>query len=127
MGDDAKKSSMIRFLVAIVAYVILLPCSIWILRLGDFGWVGIAIALVPMVPVVFGAIVIMQMIERLDELERRVHLQALAFAGLVTGLGTFAYSLMERVGLPPLSLTWVLPIMIGLWGVGSRLARAKYK
>jgi len=121
------KSSFWAFIGAAIAYAVTLPLSIVLMREMDFGVLSMGIALLPMIPVIFGVIVLVRMIDALDELERRVQLQALAISGMVTGLGTFAYSLLERTGLPPLSLTWVLPILIALWGVGNFIARRRYR
>lgn len=115
------------FILASIAYAVTLPASIWMLGEFDLGILEYVIALLPMAPVIAGAMIIMRRIDRLDELQRRIQVQALGFAAMVTGLGTFAYSLMERVGLPPLSLTWVLPLLLALWGVGCFLARRKYR
>lgn len=115
------------FVVITIAYTVILPLSIWTLREFDLGALGYVVALLPVIPVVAGALVIMHRIDEMDEMQRRIQVQALGFSAMVTGLGTFAYSLMERVGLPPLSLTWVLPIMIALWGVGIFLAKRKYQ
>jgi hypothetical protein len=115
------------FIVVTIAYAVILPISIWTVQAFDLGALDYVIALLPMIPVIAGAMIIMYRLDHLDELQRRIQLHAIGFAALITGLGTFAYSLMERVGLPPLSLTWVLPILIAFWGVGVFLARARYK
>jgi len=113
--------------VASALYALILPLSIWLLRTYEFGAAAPAVALLPMLPVVLGVIVMVRMIDALDELQRRIQVQALGFSALVTGLGSFAYGLLERTGLPPLSLTWVLPAMIWLWGIGHFVARRRYK
>jgi len=115
------------FIFVTIAYSVILPVSIWTLRAFDLGPLAYGVALLPMIPVIAGAMIIMGRIDRLDELQRRIQVQAVGFAAMVTGLGTFAYSLMERVGLPPLSLTWVLPMLIALWGIGVFIARRRYK
>jgi len=114
------------FIVVVIAYSVILPASIWTLQAFDLGLFDYVIALLPMIPVIAGAMIIMHRLDRLDEMQRRIQLHAIGLAALITGLGTFAYSLMERVGLPPLSLTWVLPILIALWGVGIFIARRRY-
>jgi hypothetical protein len=114
------------FIVVVIAYAVILPVSIWTLQEFDLGPLDYVIALLPMIPIVAGAMIIMHRIDHLDEMQRRIQLHAIGLAALITGLGTFAYSLMERVGLPPLSLTWVLPILIALWGIGIFIARRRY-
>ncbi len=125
MADNAAAIGW-GFAIAVLAYVVVLPLSIWTLRTFELGALAYLVALAPMIPVIAGAAIIMRRIEGLDELQRRIQVQALGFSAMVTGLGTFAYSLMERVGLPPLALTWVLPLLIALWGIGIFLAKRKY-
>ncbi len=127
MDKGTQKFGQRQFIYVAVAYTALLPLSIWLLQGFDLGALSFLVALVPMIPVGAGAVIIMRMVDAMDELERRIQVQAMGFAGLATGLGTFAYSLLERTGLPPLSLTWVLPIMIGLWTVGKIIARRRYR
>jgi len=63
----------------------------------------------------------------MDELQRRIHLEALGFAFGATAILTFAYGFLENAGLPRLSYIWILPAMVVLWGVGAAVASWRYR
>lgn len=115
------------FYLAAVGYVVLLPLSIIALRRFEFGVLAPVIALIPVLPVIWGGFITMKRIEQLDELQRRIQVHALGFAGIMTSLLAFSLGLLERVGTPQLSLVWVLPVMLALWGVGIQIAKWRYK
>jgi hypothetical protein len=85
-----------------------------------------AVALVPVLAVVLVLWAVLRSLAGLDELQRRIQLEGTVFGYVAVGLGTFAYGFLEEVGLPHLSWIWVLPLMIGGWGVGVVLARRRY-
>jgi len=117
---------IIEFSGAMLAYVVLLPLSIYAYRAVDQDALRAIIALVPVVPTLMGLIAILRGIRRMDELERRVHFEAVAFAFAATALLTFTYGLLENVDFPRISLTWILPLMVALWGLGQVVARRRY-
>ena len=55
---------------------------------------------------------------RLDEVQKRMQMQAIGFALAATGLATFAYGFFEGAGLPQASTALVLPVMVAFWGLG---------
>ena len=63
---------------------------------------------------------------RVDELQQRIALEALAFAFGGTALITFGYGFLDEAGLPHLSWFWVWPIMAALWIVGGQLAKRRW-
>lgn len=117
---------VIEFGGAMLAYVVLLPLSIYAYRAVDQDALRAIIAVVPVVPTLLGLVAVLRAIRRMDELERRVHFEAVAFAFAATALLTFTYGLLENVDFPRISLTWVLPLMVALWGLGQALARRRY-
>ena len=64
---------------------------------------------------------------RMDELGRRIQLEALAFGFGAAGMLTFAYGFLENAGLPKLSYVFVFPLMIALWGIGGAIATRRYQ
>ena len=116
----------IEFGGAMLAYVVLLPLSIFAYRAVDQEALKALIAVVPIIPTFFGLVAIVRAVRRMDELERRVHFEAVAFAFAATGLLTFTYGLLENLDFPRISLTWVMPLMIVLWALGQALARRRY-
>jgi hypothetical protein len=111
---------------AMLAYVILLPLSIFAYRSVDNAALRALIALAPVLPIGLGLVVIRRRIRGLDELERRIHFEAVVFAFCATAVLTFAYGLLENVDFPRIDLTWILPLMIALWALGQAIARRRY-
>jgi hypothetical protein len=79
-----------------------------------------------LVLVLVAAHAFVRMVARMDELERRVNLEALAFAFGVSLVLAMAYALAQDL-LPPLSGLWVSMAMIATWLVGWNLASRRYR
>jgi len=82
------------------------------------------VALSPMLPAAAMAWV---KLRRMDELQRRIQLEALGFSFAGTAILTFSYGFLEGLGYPRLSMFAVWPILAGLWIVGLMLARRRYQ
>src|SRR5947209_387056 len=127
MHHNAAKSYGKEFGAAMVAYVVLLPASILVLQAGPAtAWWRIPIALVPVVPAAFMLLAFMRFFARLDELQRRIHLEGLAFGFGATALLTFSYGFLEGVGFPQISWVFIFPLMIALWSLGAAVAGRRY-
>ncbi|HYP33829.1 MAG TPA: hypothetical protein VES00_18310 [Burkholderiaceae bacterium] len=85
------------------------------------------VALSPMLPAAAMAWVILRELRRMDELQRRIQLEALGFSFAGTAILTFSYGFLEGLGYPRLSMFAVWPILAGLWIVGLMLARRRYQ
>ena len=124
--NTARRRYTRDIVIALVAYGVLLACSGFVVGANpDAGW-RYAVALLPMVPAAFVAVAWVRYFRRMDELQQRIALEALAFAFGGTALITFTYGFLEQAGLPSLSWWWVWPIMASLWIVGGWLARKRW-
>ena len=66
----------------------------------------------------------MRMFRGLDELQRRIQLEAVAFSFLATCLITLTWAFQQNAGLPPrFDVNRVAPLLILLWGLGLGIAR----
>ena len=77
-----------------------------------------------------GAIIVgsTRSIRRLDELQQRIHLHALAIAFAGTGVLATAYGFLVNAGLP--DIDWgeiVWPAMVGLWVIGLIISNRRYR
>jgi hypothetical protein len=117
---------LVEFGGAMLLYIVLLPLSIIAYRAVDNEGLKAAIAVVPVIPTFLGLVAILRTIRRMDELEKRIHFEAVTFAFAATALLTFTYGLLENVAFPRISLTWILPFMIVLWTLGQAIARRRY-
>lgn len=128
MNQSASKTYTREFLTAMAAYVIVLPLSIvLIIASPHSAWWRILLALAPVVPVLFGMRAFIRFFSRMDELQRRIQLEALAFSFGVTAIVTFSYGLLVYVGFPSISWVYILPLMTALWGIGAGIATRRYK
>jgi hypothetical protein len=121
------KAYVVEFGSAMLAYAIVLPVTMLLVaHYPDSSW-RFAFALLPVVPLCFALGAMLRFFGRIDELARKIHLEAFAAAEGVTGIATFAYGMLQNVGLPPLNLVWVLPFTIAVWGIASAVASSRYR
>jgi len=66
-------------------------------------------------------------LERIDELQRKIVLDALAIAFGASALAVLTYGFLENVGLPHVNWMWVWPVMAAFWILGSWVAKRRYR
>ena len=118
-----------QFVLAMVAYIVLLFAVMPVLdHAGLPRALRAAVALVPMVPLIFVALACVGAVRELDELQRRIQFEGLAFAFALTALLTFSYGFLQvGAGLPAANLFCVWPVMATLWVIGLAIARRRYR
>jgi hypothetical protein len=125
--NKASKVYLQQFGAAMLLYILVLFVSVRLMQnLGESSW-RFPAALLPLVPIVMGLFAFLRFFGAMDELQKRIQLDALAFSFATTGLLTFSYGLLQNVGLPQLSFIAVFPLMIALWGLGSVIATWRYR
>ena len=72
-------------------------------------------------------VVAMRNLERMDELERTMHSEAMAFAFLCSVLLVAAYSFAQAAGLAIPEAHWLLPSMMMCWVMGLLKAVRRYR
>lgn len=111
--------SLTLFLFGLTAYVVVLIVSQRMLAgMGSDSTMATLLAVTPIIPALFICGVVVQVIRNLDEMQRKLQLEALAIAFAGTALITFSYGFLEGNGLPKLSMFTVWPLMSALWFVG---------
>lgn len=125
--NAAGRAYMVRFLSAMGAYVVLLLLSIYLLQPKPEGWWRGLVAVLPAIPATLVVLAVVRYVERLDELQRRIHLSALGFAAAATAILTFTWGLLENAGFSRISMLWVFPLMCALWGIGAAVASYRYR
>jgi uncharacterized membrane protein (DUF4010 family) len=118
---------IVRIIPTMLVYFVFVMCIAPFSRvLGDSPW-RYMIAALPALPIAVVVYFYIVLLRRMDEMQRQIQLEALAFSVGVTGLITFALGLMEAAGLGPIGLIWVFPMLIMFWGFGTILARRRYE
>ncbi len=110
--------SQIHFGLAILAYLMVLVGSATIVQANPAASWRYYIAVLPLIPTAMVVLLFVRAIVRLDEVQKRMHMQAFAFSLVGTALITFGYGFFEGVGLPQLNWTLVAPLISLLWGLG---------
>lgn len=125
--NRAAKAYVLEFGGAMAAYVVVLIASVLILQGHPHSAWRIPLALAPVVPTLFALLAFMRFLGRLDELQRRIQLDAIGFGFGATAILTFAYGFLQGVGFPQASWILILPLMVLLWGLGAAIAAWKYR
>lgn len=125
--DANAKRYLKEFLGAMAGYAALVPLSMWMLRGREHTPLGYAIAFLPVVPSALALWAFLRMFRGLDELQRRIQLEAVAFSFLATCLITVTWTFQQNAGLPRFDVSWVAPMLIMLWGLGLGIAKRRYE
>jgi magnesium-transporting ATPase (P-type) len=121
------KNILVQFIAVAFLYALVLFVSIRLMQVwGESFWRFLA-AILPIIPIGLGIRVYIRYFERVDELEKRIHLYALAFSFGTTGILTATFGLLQNAGLPQVSFITVFPSMLALWGIGYMIASVKYQ
>jgi hypothetical protein len=123
-----RKQYVKELAAALVAYGVVLFGSIELLTHVQVArpWRDL-VALSPMLPAAAMAWVMLRDLRRMDELQRRIQLEALGFSFAGTALLTFSYGFLEGLGYARLSMFTVWPVLAVLWIVGLVMARRRYQ
>lgn len=112
--------------LAIIAYGLCLWLALAVMKSVPGSAWRYVLVLLPMLPAAGIAAAVMRQIRRMDELQRRIQLEALAFGFAGTAFLTLGYGFLELAGLPSLSMFVVWPLMAALWVLGLALASRRY-
>lgn len=112
---------------SMAAYCVSVPISIWLLKGNEHSAWRYLFAVLPVLPSVFAVWAAIRFFRSLDELQRRVQFEGIAFSFLATCLLTLTWGFLQNAGLPQADVIWVAPLLIGLWGIGVGLAGRRYQ
>ena len=121
------RTYMAQMLFTFVGYTVGL--IVFVLLLGSFEnatWIALA-ALLPTLPIAYGVWSYTRILGQFDELQQRIHLNALAFAAGIISVFTVGWSFLEMAGFPRLPLIWVFPLLTTSWGFGLAFASRRYE
>ena len=125
--NKARRAWHIQLWTAMLAYVLVVVVSVALIHRDPQSPWRYALAVAPVVPAFFALLALIRFLGRMDELQRRIQLEAIGFGFAATIMLTFTYGFLEDVGFPRLSFTWILPLMVMLWALGVGLASRRYR
>ena len=114
-------------LLALALYAGVLVLSLEIISRFHVGWWRIPIAITPVLPCLLFVRAFVSLMDSFDELQKRIALQALAFAFAGTAVLTLTYGFLQNVGLPNVNWVWIWPLMGTLFMLGKLLATRQYR
>lgn len=129
-GWTGKKDLARVIVISLVASAVFLVAVVILGRFVAASHTGPAVPwLVALTGVALTAVVVVVMrnLGRMDELERKIHAEAMAFAFLGSVLIVATYTFMRAADLETPPLHWLLPAMMGCWAMGVVLAFRRYR
>ena len=114
--------------VALLAAAVILGAAVLAKGQPQGSAIRIALAVVQGLATAACIVVSIRSIRTLDELQRKVQLEALAFAFVGTAILGAGYGFLQNAGLPAIDWGGILwPAMVGLWAVGFAVANWRYR
>lgn len=101
---------------AVLAYLMVLVGSVTAVQANPTADWRFEVAVLPIIPAALVIWLTVRVLARMDEVQKRMQMQALGFSLVATALLTFGYGFLEAAGLPDVNLTFVLPLVALLWG-----------
>lgn len=118
-----------RFLLVALASAAVIVAAAWMGRdLPRGAPAKLALALAQAAATTVVVLMMVRGIRQLDELQRRIQLEALAGAFAGTAILVTAWGFLEIAGAPEIRWgLWIWPAMTVLWAGGLLLARRRYR
>ena len=126
MKPEARKYRNATIISFSLYGLILFTVNTYLQSNGTDGWLPVALAFVPMLPILYFARALIVFSRSWDELQRRISFEATVVALFVVGLGTFSYGFLEGVGFPQLDTIWIMPMLIAVQGVSQFIIAGRY-
>jgi hypothetical protein len=116
-----------RFILVMAVYVLLVPISSGLVDvMGGSIW-RYPVALLPVVPLLVAFWVFIIYLRQMDELLRRIQLEAFGISLGVTLVFTITWGFLEAADLVPHFPTILVgPLIILAWGFGSVISQRRY-
>jgi len=117
-----------QMLLLMALYVVILLVSIHALKTGHYSPIfRDLIAITPAIPM-FGVVAaVIQFMLSIDELQRQIHLEALAIAAGVTAALAVTYTFLEGVGLPHSQAWWAFACVDLTWALALPFVKRRYE
>ncbi len=110
-----------------VAILVMLYLAIWFIDSHPGGSANLWIASVPIVAMLLLSVLAMRSFRGMDELEQKIHTEAMAFAFLTSYLLITSCGFLALAGFMKMSLDWIAPTMMTCWIAGLVVTLLKYR
>ncbi len=126
---DSSKRRLIVFLITLLASSAVDAWAFWALGHMELGATArMVVALLPLPGNISLIALVLRGIRRLDEFQKRVHLEAVTVAFLSTGVAVFVYGYLQKAhAAGPLNMVLVWAFMLIFYAAGYFIAVSHYK
>jgi len=84
------------------------------------------LVVLPILPLVYTAATAIRAIAELDEMHRKIAVEAMAFSAIATGFSCFGYLFVRDAGAPEFHAEWAFYLMWFYYGIGSIFSARRY-
>lgn len=129
---EVHKRYLREFLPAMAGYVVLIGAfSVFASRIASVAG-RVALALLPLLPILLAIRAMVRVLRDQDELERRIDLESFAIAAMATGFGFFSFGLVLTAGVgwqvhADVVAIWVMPCLFATFGIAKLLVAWRYR
>lgn len=120
-----------EFVPPMVAYVLVLFASVWLLkRLPEPGVPRALVALAPVLPIAIALRAIVRYVRDLDELQQRIELEAVSIASALVSLAYLAAGFLQVAKVIDIAaadaMIWVFPLICFTYGVAKAVVARRF-
>jgi hypothetical protein len=131
MKEDRMDANEKRYLKEIggsmAAYIAMMAVSVWMMKGYGGSPLRYLFAVLPVIPSAFAIWAAIRFFRGLDELQRRIQFEAMAFSFLGTCLISLNWGILQRAGLPHPDVVWVTLLLFALYCIGIGIACRRYQ
>ena len=125
--DKNTKEFLVKFFSAMAVYLVLVYAAKQGVKMTKSTVLQHVLVVVPIVPVLIAAKILVNYIRKLDEVQRAIVTEAAVISLLFVGFGAMTYGFLEAfLDYPPVSVSWVLPANAFAYGAATFFVRRKY-
>ena len=112
-----------EFVPAVLAYVLLVLASAWLLKRVEPSWLRAVVALLPVPPIALALRAIMRHVRDADELQRRIELEAISIATACVSLAYLSGGFLQAAKVIDIAaadaMIWMFPLVCLSYGVAK--------
>ena len=123
----AQRHYTIQLAFAMICYAVVLVISLKLIPVLTVGWLKVLVAIAPVVPFIFVLASIIRLFSWIDEMQRRIHLEAAALAAGTTALLALTCGFLENAGMPRLSGFWTFASIDLFWAIFAIILQRRYR
>jgi hypothetical protein len=81
----------------------------------------------PVLPLIYVSAAIIRFISEVDEMWRKIYMEAFAFSGIATGFTCFTYLFFRDMGAPEFHAEWAYYLMFAYFWIGFIFSWRRYR